>query len=57
MDNNTVSLYYGAANWTEGRRIVRDKYAVHIHPNFTSFFNSGIFVESKGLAVVDVSYL
>ena len=56
LDNNTISVRYGAANRTEGNLIVRDKYAVHIHPNYTSYFNAtaGIFVESKGLAVVDL---
>jgi hypothetical protein len=57
MDNNTISVYYGAANRTEGTLIVRNKTAVHINPGYRDIYDTvnGIFYETKGLAVIDVS--
>jgi hypothetical protein len=55
-DDDTIQVYYGAANFSQGRLIVRDRSAVHIHPNVTLTYDpSAPFpVQTRDMALLDV---
>lgn len=56
-EKDTITVVYGSANKNEGHRIVLNKTAVHIHPNYTSYIVSPNAPTINDLAILDVSNL
>ena len=58
-ENNKITVVYGSANKNEGgHRIVLNKTAAHIHPNYTSLSIPPNLPTINDLAILDVgSYL
>jgi secreted trypsin-like serine protease len=54
--NDSITVFYGASNHTQGTAIVLSNTAAHIHPNYTSIFNAelGIIVSTHDMGVLDV---
>jgi hypothetical protein len=57
-DNDTIEVHYGAANHSEGKVIVRDKYSVRIHPNITQTTDPPFPypVNTRDMALLEVTF-
>ena len=55
-ENNKITVVYGTANKNGGHRIVLNKTAAHIHPNYTLYvFDNRTLPTINDMAILDVS--